>query len=267
MLKCRFNVDLTVMAQCRSAAFTELSEQGSSTFLCFKLLQGRRVKQWPWGVFIRKKITGSRHGIAVTSKSRYPCQTMSLLLLLLDYILPSGMQRKLLSIGEMNRKMEPCVLQRWICDKVQNLSFILISWLDLCKNEDNDFEKYHHKCVSLFCCIFFLRLKTWHIQSILLRPLHCRLVNCRSKRKSAWFIMYGALENYKKQKRRQVIQPLTNGLQRWGNETKCSKNANKNQLMNSSVCLHYRINKKYMNSGSQKFKAKKRGVNSNLSHP
>lgn len=147
----------------------------------------------------------------------------------------------------------------------QNLLFILISWLDLCKNEDNNFEKRHHKCVSLFCCIFLLRLKTWCIQSILLLLLHWGLVNCRSK-KGAWFIMYRALENYKKQKPRQVIQLLTNGLQQRGNETNSTKNANKKQRMNSGLCLHYRINKKYMNSDSQKFKAEKRRTNPSLSH-
>lgn len=70
----------------------------------------------------------------------------------------------------------------WRVTQWQNLLFILISWLDLCKNEDNNFEKRHHKCVSLFCCIFLLRLKTWCIQSILLLLLHWGLVNCRSKR-------------------------------------------------------------------------------------
>lgn len=70
--------------------------------------------------------------------------------------------------------------------------------------------------------------------------------------------MYRALETYKKQKPGKVIQLLTNGLQQWEKETNCSKNANRRQHMNPGLCLHYQINKKYINSGSQKFKVKKK---------
>ena len=58
------------------------------SFASVFLTQRRRVKQWDWGVFIKKKITRSCHGIAIPSKSRDPCQTACLLVLLLDCILP-----------------------------------------------------------------------------------------------------------------------------------------------------------------------------------
>lgn len=89
LVETQLNVDLTVMAQCQSAtAEMFLKKVLQPSFASIILIQGRRVKQWDREVFIKEKITGSCHGITITSKSRYPCQTMCLLILLLDYILP-----------------------------------------------------------------------------------------------------------------------------------------------------------------------------------
>lgn len=90
LLKCCLMwIWLTVMAQCQSATSERfLRKVLQPSFASVFLIQWKRVKQWEWEVFIKEKITRSCHGKTITSKSRYPCQTMCLLVLLLDYILP-----------------------------------------------------------------------------------------------------------------------------------------------------------------------------------
>lgn len=117
LVEMQLSVDLTnYHSSAPVSNFRGVSKKGSSTFLCFSLpCSGKESKATRLRGFIKEKITGSCHGIAITSKLRYPCQTMCLLVLLLDYILPYGQQRELSSVGKMNRKMKPRVLQRWMC--------------------------------------------------------------------------------------------------------------------------------------------------------
>lgn len=175
---------VTAVAQ-RQAAASEMLLRNvlQPPFASVFLLQRRRAKQQSWEVSIKVKITG--FGVEQLHPAADVCWCCCWTTNCLEGSRGScrwDEQRD--EALSAHQKFISSTGQDWLEGDTVAKSFIHPNFMarSECRSEDNDSERHHHKSVSLFCCIFLIRLKAWHIQSILFLMLHSGLVNCRSKK-------------------------------------------------------------------------------------
>lgn len=165
LVEMQLNVDLSdCCGSVPGSSFRDAAEKRPSTFFCFSLPSPeKRGKAAGWGVSIKEEMLafamGWLHPAARVSASAAGARS-------------AWREAEGAAVGGLSRELGPCLLHTGMCHIKnsfqtqvridcsgalwQNLLPILISWLDLCKSEDRDSERHHHKSVSLFCCIFFL---------------------------------------------------------------------------------------------------------------
>lgn len=175
---------VTTVAQ-RQAATSEMLLRNvlQPPFASVFLLQRRRAKQQDWEVSIEVKITVFCHGAADA------CWTMN--------CLEGSRGSCCLQLGSAESWSPVCCRQGRATSKVHfkhrsgltvgghSGKIFYLSWFHgwICVRARTMILKgIITKVFHYFVAFFLIRLKAWHIQSILFLMLQCGLVNCRSKK-------------------------------------------------------------------------------------